>query len=256
VLGEAHEILAHLEEPATLVIADPPYALGVGRGDDEDTGARVYQRNDNKVVSGYGDPEEYRERTTQWVQSGGSSGLRPRRRGPGEVCPHVTVDLKRTEREMDCRECGQNVALRARHTFVDCALYVADHRGGEPPIGKYARALAFEVRRLNREQLATKAHLRRDHHCDGGVPDHDAPAWELQLSHLEAEAGAAGRLRAAAVELEAAIQGSAVNWGDPRDGQAAAGRLVRAREALRAALLGPGDPVSSAEAPAAVDSEP
>jgi DNA modification methylase len=78
VLGEAHEILAHLEEPATLVIADPPYALGVGRGDDEDTGARVYQRNDNKVVSGYvdWDPEEYRERTTQWVQAA-AQALRP-----------------------------------------------------------------------------------------------------------------------------------------------------------------------------------
>jgi DNA modification methylase len=78
VLGEAHQILDRLDEPATLVIADPPYALGVGRGYSEDTGERVYQRCDDQMVPGYvdWDPAEYRERTSQWVLAA-ARALRP-----------------------------------------------------------------------------------------------------------------------------------------------------------------------------------
>ena len=47
---------------------------------------------------------------------------------------------------MDCGECGQNINRRERHTFVDCALYAAEHYNRA--IEKYAKALAAEVRRL------------------------------------------------------------------------------------------------------------
>lgn len=60
------------------------------------------------------------------------------------------------ETRVDCGECGQNVGVRERHTFVDCALYAADHHG--PPLnGLYARALVKEVRRL-RELLGEPSH--------------------------------------------------------------------------------------------------
>jgi hypothetical protein len=60
--------------------------------------------------------------------------------------------MRPTETRMDCGECGQNIAIRERHTFVDCALYVAEHTGEYAPRcclkAKYAQALAAEVRRL------------------------------------------------------------------------------------------------------------
>jgi DNA modification methylase len=78
VLGEASEMLRRLDEPAALIVADPPWGLGVGRGVKEDTGARVYARDDSEVVPGYVDvdPGEYREFTGRWV-SAAADALQP-----------------------------------------------------------------------------------------------------------------------------------------------------------------------------------
>jgi hypothetical protein len=46
---------------------------------------------------------------------------------------------------MDCGECGQNVGLTERHTFVDCALYSVRTHPGHPAPHEYAAALAHEV---------------------------------------------------------------------------------------------------------------
>jgi len=64
------------------------------------------------------------------------------------------------------------------------------------------RRLLATIRDLQRQQLATKAHLRRTHHCEGGMPGHDAPAWRQELDHLEAVERLAGILDVAVARWE------------------------------------------------------
>lgn len=77
-LQSAARLLADLDEPADLIVADPPYALGVGRGKRKDTGHRIYARDHTKVVGGYEDinPSHYREFTSEWITAA-AQALRP-----------------------------------------------------------------------------------------------------------------------------------------------------------------------------------
>jgi DNA modification methylase len=71
-------VLRRLDEPVDLIVADPPYGLGVGRGCAEDVGERVYGRAHGSVVPGYVDvdPGEYAEFTGRWVAAA-TAALRP-----------------------------------------------------------------------------------------------------------------------------------------------------------------------------------
>jgi hypothetical protein len=71
---------------------------------------------------------------------------------------------------MDCGECGENVAVRQRHTFVDCALYLAKHYPGR--LGRYGPAMAGEI-------VALRSLLRDWWAADGG-PDSLALALRIE----------------------------------------------------------------------------
>lgn len=75
-LKDAVSLLGELEEPADLVLCDPPY--GLQRGTRESIANRVYERNRDQVLGGYVDvpSEEYREFTFQWVAAA-AQALRP-----------------------------------------------------------------------------------------------------------------------------------------------------------------------------------
>jgi hypothetical protein len=75
-LQDTLELLAELDEPADLLIADPPY--GLGRGTAESSAERVYQRDRTKVVGGYVDvdPNDYEQFTFNWVAAA-AAALRP-----------------------------------------------------------------------------------------------------------------------------------------------------------------------------------
>lgn len=77
-LRSAAELLRELDEPADLILADGPYALGVGRGVRHDTGHRTYGRDHGRVVAGYRDvdPHRYRDFTSEWI-SAAAGALRP-----------------------------------------------------------------------------------------------------------------------------------------------------------------------------------
>jgi site-specific DNA-methyltransferase (adenine-specific) len=66
-LKTAVGLLGELDEPADLVVTDPPY--GLRRGTDRSSAARVYARDATKVVTGYRDidPDAYEEFTLAWV---------------------------------------------------------------------------------------------------------------------------------------------------------------------------------------------
>ena len=68
-LQTAVELLGSLDEPADLVLTDPPY--GLHRGTDRSSAGRVYERDARRVVSGYQDvdPSEYEEFTFAWVEA-------------------------------------------------------------------------------------------------------------------------------------------------------------------------------------------
>jgi len=75
-LQEACALLRSLEEPADLVLTDPPYGLGRGRGHFAD--GNGYRRDAAKVVPGYVDvdPAGYRAFTGAWVEAA-ARALRP-----------------------------------------------------------------------------------------------------------------------------------------------------------------------------------
>ncbi len=77
-LASAVELLDSMDEPADLILTDPPYGLGVGSGARHDTGQRVYGRDHARVVAGYADvpTTEYRDFTSSWVAAA-ASALRP-----------------------------------------------------------------------------------------------------------------------------------------------------------------------------------
>lgn len=70
-LADAADLLRTCEEPADLVIADPPWALARQLTGDcrRDRGERVYRRDSAQVVGGYVEVEEgrYEEFTARWV---------------------------------------------------------------------------------------------------------------------------------------------------------------------------------------------
>lgn len=75
-LADAALALSTLDEPADLILTDPPYGLGVGT--DQDSTLRTYQRDQSKVVTGYVDvpPAQYRDFTATWVAAA-AAALRP-----------------------------------------------------------------------------------------------------------------------------------------------------------------------------------
>jgi len=79
-LSDAAELLEGMDEPADLVIADPPWALQRQDLNDatRDRGERVYRRDSTKVVPGYVDvpADEYDEFTARWVGAA-AAALRP-----------------------------------------------------------------------------------------------------------------------------------------------------------------------------------
>jgi len=81
-LQDAIALLEDLDEPADLVVTDPPYALGRGTGPGANRVARAYSPRRN-VVPGYQDvdPGEYREFTYRWVAAA-AAALRP----GGQLC--------------------------------------------------------------------------------------------------------------------------------------------------------------------------
>ena len=52
------------------------------------------------------------------------------------------------EARMDCGECGQNVGVQERHTFLDCAVYVARHRALTDE--RYALELVARIEELEK----------------------------------------------------------------------------------------------------------
>lgn len=75
-LKPAAGLLAQLDEPADLVLCDPPWGLGRGRGHYAD--GNGYRRDHTKVVGGYVDvdPARYADFTEEWVQAA-ARALRP-----------------------------------------------------------------------------------------------------------------------------------------------------------------------------------
>jgi DNA modification methylase len=75
-LQAAAELLAQLDEPADLVLADPPWGLRRGRG--HFAGGSGYRRDHTRVLGGYVDvdPGRYPAFTAEWVQAA-SGALRP-----------------------------------------------------------------------------------------------------------------------------------------------------------------------------------
>ena len=49
---------------------------------------------------------------------------------------------------MDCAECGQNVGVAERHTFTNCAVYIAQHRSLLDE--RYALALVARIEELEK----------------------------------------------------------------------------------------------------------
>jgi methylase of polypeptide subunit release factors len=76
-LAAAVDLLRDLDEPADLVLCDPPYALGRGEGRHYADG-NGYRRDHNKIVGGYTDidPAQYADFTHAWVTAAARS-LRP-----------------------------------------------------------------------------------------------------------------------------------------------------------------------------------
>lgn len=77
-LSDAASLLRDLDEPADLILTDPPYGLGVGTGTKTDTGARTYARDDSRVMRGYVDvpSNAYRDFTATWICAA-AGALRP-----------------------------------------------------------------------------------------------------------------------------------------------------------------------------------
>ena len=68
-LQHAIELLGSLDEPADLVLTDPPY--GLHRGTGRSSAGRVYERDASRIVDGYVDvdPAEYEQFTFGWVEA-------------------------------------------------------------------------------------------------------------------------------------------------------------------------------------------
>lgn len=66
IAGHANRLLNYLDEPATLLIADPPFGITFG----QNGGTSSYNRPDEMIVPGYVEipADEYDEFTTQWVR--------------------------------------------------------------------------------------------------------------------------------------------------------------------------------------------
>lgn len=77
-LSDAESLLRGLDEPADLILTDPPYGLGVGTGTKTDTGARTYARDSSRVMGGYIDvpSNAYRDFTATWITAA-AGALRP-----------------------------------------------------------------------------------------------------------------------------------------------------------------------------------
>jgi DNA modification methylase len=75
-LQHAVDLLADLDGPADLIVADPPY--GLNRGTGRSAGASAYRRNPDKVVGGYVDvaPSAYEDFTHSWLTAA-TRALRP-----------------------------------------------------------------------------------------------------------------------------------------------------------------------------------
>lgn len=75
-LGDAVELLRGLEEPADLVLCDPPY--GLQRGTSASSAGRLYRRDRSKILPGYVDVDSsrYAEFTRMWVAAA-AQALRP-----------------------------------------------------------------------------------------------------------------------------------------------------------------------------------
>lgn len=71
VLTSAETLLASCEEQPALILADPPWGLGIGATDrpDRDNGERLYARDPRHLVGGYRDvdPGEYAEFSHRWI---------------------------------------------------------------------------------------------------------------------------------------------------------------------------------------------
>lgn len=67
VLGRAADVLARADEPMSLIVADPPWALA--RADQGAAYQRTYARNGANVMPGYVevDPAEYADFTVEWM---------------------------------------------------------------------------------------------------------------------------------------------------------------------------------------------
>lgn len=92
VLASAEQLLRECPTPPALILADPPWGLGIqasGRAD-RDSGERLYARNPDKVVGGYRDvdPSEYAEFSQRWIQAAAAllplSGYLAIITGPGQ----------------------------------------------------------------------------------------------------------------------------------------------------------------------------
>jgi len=73
-LQEAAELLAELDEPADLVLCDPPYGLGRGEGQHYADG-NGYRRDHSRIAGGYVDvdPAQYAQFTRTWVRAAGGA---------------------------------------------------------------------------------------------------------------------------------------------------------------------------------------
>lgn len=79
VLASAEALLASCEEPPALILADPPWGLGIGATGrpDRDNAERLYARDSRHLVGGYRDVDqgEYAEFSQRWITA--AAGLLP-----------------------------------------------------------------------------------------------------------------------------------------------------------------------------------
>ena len=130
-LQSAVELLAELEEPVDLVVADPPF--GLGRGCGRFARGRGYRRDHRRVLGGYVDvdPTGYEQFTREWV-SAAAGALRP-----GGQLAVITGPQRAAHAQIAAEHAGLAgdddrgaARVRAAHAAAPGVRALDDHRPG------------------------------------------------------------------------------------------------------------------------------
>lgn len=115
-LQAACDLLEDLDEPADLVLCDPPYGLEVAADGHNGPQRRTYVRDRARVVGGYQDvpADEYREFTAQWI------ALAARALRPGGQLAVITGPQKAAIHQICAEDAGLNwvASIVAQRAFA------------------------------------------------------------------------------------------------------------------------------------------